>query len=52
MNLGLIVMGIVIVIAIVVFISKRNPLIQVARQINLDQLESMMDKLILNKTRS
>jgi hypothetical protein len=49
MKTGLIVIGAIIVIVIIFFISKRKPLIQVARQIKLDQLESVMDQLKAKK---
>jgi hypothetical protein len=49
MKTGLIVIGVIIVLVIIFFISKRKPLIQVARQIKLDQLESVMEQLIDKK---
>jgi hypothetical protein len=49
MKIGLIVIGIVIVVGIIFFTSKssgnKKPLIQVARQIKLDQLETVMEQL-------
>jgi hypothetical protein len=50
MKPGLIIIGVVIVIGIIFFVSKssgnKKPLIQVARQIKLDQLETVMEQLI------
>ncbi len=49
MKIGLIILGIVIVIGIVFFISKKSgnkkPIVQVARQIKIDQLELVMEHL-------
>lgn len=49
MKPGLIIIGAVIVIGIIFFISKssgnKKPLIQVAKQIKLDQLETVMEQL-------
>ncbi len=48
MKLGLIIIGVVIVIGIIFFVPKslgdKKPLIQVARQIKLDQLETVMEQ--------
>ncbi len=49
MKTGLIVIGIVVVIGIIFFISKtsgnKKPMIQVAKRIKLDQLETVMEQL-------